>query len=394
MLSDISVFLRGSCRFRASGDFPERFLNLCARADLGLWDIAREENSISACIIAGRYRKLLPFARRCGVKLKVCDRFGLPFRLTPYRRRPGMPLGFLLFCGTIWFLSLFIWSVKLPVLSPDTGEKVSAALEDMGVSVGSLRSEVDGNRMSIELQLRVPELTWAGISTYGSSVTVEAKEYEPAAGPVQPGDPCNLIASSDGIILGVEPLRGSVEIQPGCAVVKGDLLVSGVVEHLDGTVQITDASAKVWASTHHELTCTMPFRQLVSKRTGRVITRHRVRVFGMELPLLMSMKTEGLFDREYSNFQLTVGSMELPFEVQTEKCFELKEEPVIYSPAEAEALAVEELERRILKLNFDDILERKVSVSQNDSGVTVIMTLTAREDIADAVPIGTQQSVG
>jgi len=390
MLSDISVFLRGSCRFRASGDFPERFLNLCARADLGLWDIAREENSISACIIAGRYRRLLPYARRCGVKLKVCGRFGLPFRLIPYRRRPGMLLGFLLFCGTIWFLSLFIWSVKLPVLSPDTGEKVSAALEDMGVSVGSLRSEVDGNRMSIELQLRVPELTWAGISTYGSSVTVEAKEYEPASGPVKPGDPCNLIASSDGIILDVEPLRGSVEVQPGCAVVKGDLLVSGVVEHLDGTLQITDACAKVWASTHHELTCTIPFRQLVSRRTGRVITRHRVRIFGLELPLLMSIKTDGLYDREYSEFHLSVGSMELPFEVQTEKNYELAEECVVFSHAEAEALAMEELECRVNKMNFDEVLDRKVSVSQNDSGVTVTMALTARENIADAVPIGMQ----
>lgn len=387
MLSDISVYLRGSCRFRASGDFPERFLNLCARSDLGLWDISRDDSSISARIIAGRYRRLLPIARRCGVKLRVCARYGLPFRLTPYRRRPGMPLGFLLFCGTIWFLSLFVWSVKLPQLSPEVSTKVSAALEDMGVSVGSLRSGVEGNRMSIELQLRVPELTWAGISSYGSSITVEAKEYEPV-NRVQPGEPCNLIASSDGIITEIEPLRGSIEVQPGSAVVKGDLLVSGVVEHLDGTVQITDASAKVWASTTRELTCTMPFRQLVSRRTGRVITRHRVRIFGLEIPLLSVIKTDGSYEREYSDYQLTIGAMELPFEVRTEKCFELTEEPVTYTPEQAEALAIEELDRRIISMGLDDILERKISASQSGSGVTVTMTLTVRENIAEAVPIG------
>jgi len=390
MLSDVSVFLRGSCRFSASGDFPERFLNLCARADMGLWDISREDNGITARIIAGRYRRLLPYARRCGVKLKVHRRFGLPFRLTPYRRRPGMPLGFLLFCGMIWFLSLFVWSVRMPALSPEVSEKTSAALEDMGVRVGSLRSEIDGNRMSIELQLRVPELTWAGISTYGSCITVEAKEYEPVAARTEPGQPCNLTAARDGIIVSIEPLRGSVEVKKGDAVVKGDLLVSGVVEHLDGTVQITDASAKVYASTVHELSCTMPFRQYESRRTGRVITRYRVRMLGLELPLLSIGRPDGNYEHEYSDRKLAVGSLELPFEVRTERCYELENHTVIYDASQAESLAVKELEKQIEAMKFEEILDRRMRVSQDDKGVTVVLTLTVLEDIATAVPIGIQ----
>lgn len=390
MLSDISVFLRGSCRFRAEGEFPERFLNLCARSDMGLWDISRNENGISARIIAGRYRRLRPCARRCGVRLRVIRRYGLPFRLMRYRRRPGMPLGFLLFCGTLWFLSLFVWSVQLPVLSPETGVKVAQALDDMGVSVGSLRSGVDGNRMSIELQLRVPELTWAGISTYGSRVTVEAKEYEPVTSAPKAGDPCNLVASRDGIILDVDYLRGEVEVQTGHPVVKGDLLVSGVVEHLDGSVQITEASAAVWARTTHELSCTIPFRGTITQRTGRVITRHRVRLFGLELPLLADIGTDGLYEREYSEKHLTVGTFELPFEVKTERCFELEEIPVTYSAEQAEELAVKELESRIAGLNLDEVLSKDYSVSENERGVTVTLTLTARENIASPARIETK----
>lgn len=390
MLSDISVFLRGSCRFRAEGKFPERFLNLCARSDMGLWDISRNEDGITARVIAGRYRKLRSCARQCGIRLRVIKRYGLPFRLMPYRRRAGMPLGFLLFCGMLWFLSLFVWSVRLPVLSPETSAKVAEALDDMGVSVGSLRSGVDGNRMSIELQLRVPELTWAGISTYGSSVTVEAKEYEPVTSAPGIGEPCNLVASKDGIIIGVDYLRGEVEVQTGQPVVKGDLLVSGVVEHLDGSVQITEASAAVWARTTHELSCTMPFRQTVTQRTGRVITRHRVRLFGLELPLLASIDTDGLFEREYSEKHLTVGSIELPFEVKTERCFELEEIPVSYNPEQAEELAVKELENRACESGFAEILSRDYSVSENERGITVTLTLTARENIASPAHIGTQ----
>lgn len=390
MLSDISVFLRRSCRFSATGDYPERFLNLCARSDMGLWDITRSEDGISARVIAGRYRKLIPCARRCGIHLHITKKSGLPFLLMPYRKRPGMPLGFMIFCGLLWFLSLFVWSVRMPVLSEDTGAKVAAALDDMGVSVGSLRSEIDGNRMSIELQLRVPELTWAGISTFGSSVTVEAKEYEPVSAAPEAGEPCNLVASRDGIILDVDYLRGEVEAQPGQAVVKGDLLVSGVVEHLDGSVQITDASAAVWARTTRELSCTMPFRQTVTKRTGRVITRHRVRLFGLELPLLASVSTDGLFEREYSDHHLTVGSMELPFEVRTERCFELEETPVVYTAEQAEQLALKELEQRTAELDAAQIIDSSYTITENERGVTVNLTLTVKEDIAQPVRIGIQ----
>ncbi len=389
MLSELSVYLRGSCRFTASGDFPERFLNLCARSDLGLWDIQRGENSISACVVAGRYHALLPLARKCGVRLRVSERFGLPFRLMPYRKRPGMPLGIILFFGTVWFLSLFVWSVTLPELSQDTSVKLSAALEEMGVTPGSLRSQVDGNRMSIELQLKVPELTWAGMSTYGSTVTVEAKEYSPPPA-VKDDQPCNLIAARDGIILEIEPLRGSIEAERGSAVVKGDLLVSGVVEHQDGTIQLTHASAKVWAQTTHELTCTMPLRQPEAHRSGRVITRYRVRLLGLELPLLGSIREDGEFEREYSDYQLTIGSMKLPFEVRTEKSYELITQSVTRTPEQTQQLALEELERRIERLGIESITDRRTAVSCTDSSVTVKLTITVRENIAHAVPIGTE----
>lgn len=390
MLSELSVFLRGSCSFEASGDFPERFLNLCSRADMGLWEIERRENGICARVIAGKYRRLLPIARKCGLRLRVLRRFGLPFRLSPYRRRPGMPLGFLMFCGTLWFLSLFIWSVKTPELSPQAEEKLAYALEDMGITVGSLRSHIDADPMAVELQMRVPELTWAGINTFGSRLSVEAKEYEPVTVKPLEGRPCNLVASSDGVILSVEPLRGSIEVESGQAVIKGDLLVSGVIEHLDGSVQITDASAVVWAATTRELSCTMPYRQTVSRRTGRVITNHRVRLFGLELPLLFSIDPQGLFEREISDWQLTIGSMPLPFEVRTEKRYELEEQPVVYTAAEAEALADGELEKRISSFGGLEILERRRSVSASETGVTVTLLLTVKENIATPSNIGIQ----
>jgi len=134
----------------------------------------------------------------------------------------------------------------------------------------------------------------------------------------------------------------------------------------------------------------MHFRQLVWERTGRIVTRHRVKLFGLELPLLLSIDDNGHYEREASDWQLTVGSMQLPFEVHTEKCYELAELPVVYTPEEAEALAVAELERRLSALEGVEVLEKQLSVTQTNTGVTVRLLVTLKENIASPTTIGIQ----
>lgn len=389
MLSELSVYLRGSCRFTASGRFPERFMNLCARSDMGLWAIRREGDGINAHIIASRYRRLRPLAKKCGLRLHVTGRYGLPFRLLPYRRRAGMPLGFLMFCAMIWFLSLFIWSVELPTLSTETSAKLESALGEMGVSVGSLRSGVDGERMSVELQLRIPELTWAGISTRGSSVCVEAKELEPFSEAPDDTQPCNVVAASDGVVLSVELVHGSIAVKPGQTVASGDLLISGVVDTYGGHVSIVHAQGSVWAKTWRTLRCEIPLEQQVQTRNGRVVTIRRIRLFGLEIPIYSRIDTSGSYEREYSKWQLHMGSTALPLEVNTERWHELSQTVVVRTPEQAEAEAMSQLERMKSELGLE-ILAEQLSVARTDAGVTVTAELTVREDIARSAAITVQ----
>ena len=104
--ADFLTQARGFCEFRADGVFPERFLNLCSGAGMGLWQIERTKTGIKAHIIASRYKKLRPLAKKCSLRLHVEKKHGLPFTLIPYRKRSGFVLGLFLFCGIIVF-SLF-----------------------------------------------------------------------------------------------------------------------------------------------------------------------------------------------------------------------------------------------------------------------------------------------
>ena len=53
--------------------------------------------------------------------------------------------------------------------------------------------------------------------------------------------PCNIVASQDGTIMGIEATVGVAEVRSGDAVLKGDLLISGITENLDKTYNLKAA---------------------------------------------------------------------------------------------------------------------------------------------------------
>lgn len=381
-MRNIIIYLRGSCCFSAEGNFPERFLNLCARADMGLWDIHRTENGLCAKIIASRYGKLRPIAKKCGVKLRVKNKYGLPFRLLPYRKRAGMPLGLILFAGLIWFLGQFIWFVDIPQVSPALQDKLEAAVYDAGIRPGMLRSRIDAKMISTELQLEINELSWAGISTLGSSISVDVREMEKMKKVIENTEPCNVIAAKDGVIISVNSSEGQNEVSVGQAVQKGDLLISGVMEHQDGAVSMVHAQGEVFAAAYYELCSEVNYMQHKKERTGKMITIRRVMLLGVEIPLYLGKMPSGDFERECSEWQLSVSNTDFPFIVRTEHWYELLPINREISATQAEAQAYADIEQQIKALDNIDIISRTEEIEHTEKGVILKVILTSKEDIA------------
>ncbi|MBQ9993161.1 MAG: sporulation protein YqfD [Clostridia bacterium] len=381
LLTDIITAARGSCKFAAVGDFPERFLNLCSRAEMGLWDIKRTEDGLTARIIASKYRRLRPMAKKCGLRLSVKERKGLPFRMMPYRKRAGMPLGFILFWGIIWLMSLFVWFIDMPQVSPEVQPKLQEALEQSGVVTGALRSRLDGNMLSTELEMKVNELSWAGVSIIGSRVIVDVRELEKIAPPIDSSQACNIVASKGGVIISAQALEGVVEIEVGQAVAKGDLLIGGVVELAGGSIEMVHSRGEVWAKTDYELQSTVSLHHREAERTGRCITIRRLMALGVEIPLHIGKLPEGDFERENESWQLSLGSADLPLIVRTERWYERKTVNREIDHDEAERLAREDIERQIEQLGEVEILSREEEISYYDDSVVISVSLSAKEEI-------------
>lgn len=387
-LNEFYSKLFGFCIFRAKGEKPERLLNLAAKKELGLWDIEYTESGIQAKIIAHRYRKLLPLARKCSVRLQTVSKHGLPFLITPYMHRPGIALGVFIFCGMIWFLSQFIWFIELPKdLSPQTAAMVETRLSEAGLRPGVLRSHISGSIIADELILHIPDISWAGISIIGSNVTVEAKEIKNEVHIIDRSSPRNLVASCDGVIESVLCTNGQAVVTKGDAVAKGELLISGVVEYDDSSVHFVYAEGEVTAKTNFFLTSRVEYEQKQYRRTGKVYTMRRVMFFGLELPLWIGKMPEGNFDREYERITPELSGIRLPFEMISERWFEL--EPVITDIGKDAALAKAraEVAAQLNKMELIEIISVQEDIAYSDFAATCTIYVTALQSIAQETEI-------
>ena len=71
-------FVCGYVRFRVTGVFIERFLNLASRGGVNLWGGVKTQTQYTGYTLMRHYKKLRPFAKKTGVQMRIEKRFGWP----------------------------------------------------------------------------------------------------------------------------------------------------------------------------------------------------------------------------------------------------------------------------------------------------------------------------
>ena len=207
--------------------------------------------------------------RRKGERLILLRREGIFWSLWNLRRRP------LLFAGMVWMLVLALWLPgRVLFVEVEGNENVSEQLileaaQEAGISFGAYRRAVRSEKMKNELLGTLPELQWAGVNTYGCRAVISVRERvmqnEQSAIPAV----SSIVAACDGVITSSTVTRGTGLCSVGQAVQKGQVLISGYVDH-GLAVTATRAEGEIFAQTQHNLDVIMPATNLVRDAfTGR-----------------------------------------------------------------------------------------------------------------------------
>lgn len=77
----------GSIFLEISGPSVERFLNLCAKQNLVLWNLKPGGNGYQCSVQKRAYETVLALAEKTGTSVRILGRKGLPFFLLEHRKR-------------------------------------------------------------------------------------------------------------------------------------------------------------------------------------------------------------------------------------------------------------------------------------------------------------------
>lgn len=375
-------YLCGYVIFQGIGGFPERFLNLCAKDGIGVWDVHHRDGVMTARVMASNYRLLRSCASKAGMKLKVQDRRGFAFVIYRYRKRIGVLVGIVLFILILTVSSNFVWTIKVAGNEQTDSAVIMQTMEELGLRVGVMKSSMDIGAMELEGLKKLEGLSWLSVNIRGSVATIEVRERTMPPEMLDEKTPCNVVASADGYIVRIEAYEGSTKVRVGDSVVKGDLLISGLMESKLETTRFVHARGTVIANTTRVVETEVPLRQESTVYLGQEKKKYALKLFGLRIPLYFSEPEGDGWEKTEHTSSLNILGLELPFAFESNQYRAVSKTSEMITQEQAKTLAQEEVSKQMEEIGSLKVVDRKEEYSFTSTACKLKITLSCEEDIS------------
>ncbi|MGE4548327.1 MAG: sporulation protein YqfD [Intestinibacillus sp.] len=323
MFKNFLRYLKGTVRIGVRGAAVERFLNLCSRHDIALYDIERIQiDELRATILVADFKRLRKLMGRTGCRVQLLRRSGAPFVAHRFRKRYMLFGGALLLGGLCWVLMNFLWVIHVTVPDGISGYVLDQNLADLGVYPGAYIGSIDARAVRSEMMYRMPELAYISINLHGNRLEVEAHARRPKPQMVDADLPTSVYATKPGLITKMTVTEGTPTKKVGETVEQGEMLVSSIKLPTgeQGKPRKSHATAEVEARTWYTLTARRMPETMVKQYTGRQ-KKHYALVFGkwrLNLFLGSSISQENC-DKTVSERKIVItDSLEVPVRLEEE----------------------------------------------------------------------------
>lgn len=369
MFFKITNYIRGYVSVIIKGLFPERFINLCTKNKINLWNIKRKtKNEITAQITVKDFKKLHKITKRCGCKVHIAEKHGLRFRIYRYRKRKALAIGLVVFFVILWSLTKFVWIIDI------TGnDKVSDTLileyaKKCGLKTGVPTSYVDSKKIQTFLMTNMEELSFVSVNKNGTAVYIDVREREQRREHFDKYSFSNIIADQSGVIESVLVQSGTAAVKKGDIVYKGQLLVSGATDNKYLGIKYSNSDAEIMARVWHEKTVDLPYYIEEKVPTGKVKNKRKLKILDFSLNLYIKNKI--LFENydilSYTNYISLGKGKILPIGIETDRYEEYVIKRTKLTVEQTKELLLKELDTQyknseIISRTFD-IKDNKLTV--------------------------------
>jgi similar to stage IV sporulation protein len=387
-------YLKGYVIIIVSGLSVEKFINICTKRQILLWDMERlDPASVRMKMSIRGFKNARSAVRKARVRVRIQEKRGLVYLLGRFRKRRGFLLGILAFAVLIYLMTSIIWSIEI---SGNTQVETSTLVEQlngMGIYRGAVKRFIDPKRLADTLMLKNRQLSWVGVEIKGTKLHITVKEGREPPKVIQDDKPCHIVAARDGIILSIQAKNGLAMVKPGDTVVKGQILISGNIESIHpefGSKQV-HAMGEVIARTWYEIKKEVPVKKVIRKRTGREWSKYSVYFLDFFIPLpcgknpFQSFET-GIFDKT----PVIADRFRLPLGLTIQRFFEVEEEEQMLNQDEARELAknaaLKELAGEMSATA--EVVDQQIQLAREEGREYMTITLECTEDIAIPQEIG------
>ncbi len=376
--------IRGYFTVSVYDSFDEGTLNDCAAIDISVWNVRRNNSALLFCVAAKDKKRFEKCMQKNRAVYEIITEKGAVHTLKKYKRRYALLLGGVLAAVFMFFMSSFIWSIEINGNVNLTDEEILEVLEEFGFSEGTIKKDIDYYILYQKIILKKPEIAWLAINIKGTHAEIEVLER--ALPPIidDKETVSNIVASADGVIEDMQVYAGTPLVKRGDAVKKGDVLVSAVVESLDGSVKYVAAKAVIKAKTAYTLRYVCPDKVTNLYETGKEINRYKLKIFNFSLNLAFNSRIPmARYDKITKDNQLCIGKgYYLPIHLICDTYKELTpvESELDYTAQlEMSKLALEESLKELLP--YAEITSKEFSCNQTAAGLEVLLDIECIEDI-------------
>ncbi len=370
-------FLKGFLRLEICGDFPERLINKCANSDINLWNIRYSKEKIYFSILLGDFYKLFKIRKAYKISVKIKKRSGFPFFVQRYKHRYGIFSGFILFCLILYLLNGFVWNIEVSGNKNVSANEILNQCSQMGVKIGVQKRKINAKICSEKLLIANENLAWSAFNIEGCVLTVDVTEVKNKKDD-NTSLPTNIRASCDGKIEKIIVTAGNSVVSVGENVVKGQLLVSGIIEGMHST-EYVHSIGEIIATTNKTYTYSLEYVQEKNQYGEKIKNRKVLSIFGINMPLYLGKTGDNYIGGEvkkevlFKNVPIALYKRDfIPFKKVKKK---YKED---YLKRQAEQM----LKLKIESQGIKSYKIEKTKVERTNEGIKVKFSVKMQENIA------------
>lgn len=363
-------YIKGYISIVIEGLFPERFINLCTKNKIELWNIHRKtKSSITANVGINDFKKLRKISRNSRCKIHINKKYGLRFFIYRHRKRKALVAGFAIFFILLWGLTKFVWIIEITGNDKIPAKTVLEYANKGGLKTGMLARAVNSRNVQNYMMTNMEGISFVTVNREGTTVTVDIREREEQREHFDKNTPSNIVATESGVIESVLVQSGTAAVKKGDIVYSGQLLVSGASDNKYLGIKYSNSDAVIKARVWHEKTVDLPYYIEEKIPTQQVKNKRKLKIFGFSLNLYIKNKI--LFEKcdilSYTNYISLGKGKVLPIGIETTCYKEYKIKRTKLSDRQAKEAIYAEFDK---KYKDSEIISRTYKIKDKKMTVT------------------------